>query len=173
MAHPTHGRTLGCKGPRLANGLLRRSLSGRRLLVVRRSLSFAATVAAVPLLLIACANSSAAVPTLTTDAPLNYDSRGDYAGVFGVVHTERDGSAFCVWVDSVAGVVRGRVNLIFPTGYSATPAGEVVDPGGAVVVSEGKKVAVSVMPALTDKLPGGCSAAGAGTARALHVVQDE
>jgi hypothetical protein len=103
---------------------------------------------------------------------LTYDSRGDYAGVFGVVHTETTGGALCVWVDSVAGIGRGRVNLIFPTGYSATPGGEVHGPDGAVAASDGRKVAVSVMPVLTATVPAGCSAAGVGTARALHIAQD-
>jgi hypothetical protein len=126
-----------------------------------------AAVVAVGVL--AALTGCAAGPALSTDSSLSYDSRGDYAGVFGTAHIEQADGGLCVYVDSEQGIGRGRVNLIFPGGWSATATGQVRDGWGSEVVSDGDRVAVSVAPTLVSTLPVGCSAAGVGTAKALHV----
>lgn len=110
-------------------------------------------------------------PHLATDGTLSYDNRGDYAGVEGVLQSEQAGGALCVYVDSTAGPGRGRVNLVFPAGYSAVGDRVVRDAEETIVASKGRRVLVSTMPELSKEAPAGCSSAGVGTARALHLEQ--
>jgi hypothetical protein len=141
---------------------------------VRRALLLAVTAASAVLPLAAC---SALVPTdgptLATSPAPAYDARGDYAGVFGVLRAERSGDRICLFVDATSGMATGRVDLVFPSGWTATAGGELRDAGGAVVARPGAKVAVSVLPALIDGTPAGCGSPGAATAQALHVAIDD
>lgn len=124
------------------------------------------------LLLAGCSGPQPVInPSVATDGSLTYDSRGDYAGVEGVLSTEQVGGALCVYVDSTAGLGRGRVNLVFPAGYSALGDRVVRDAEERTVASKGDRVVVSTMPKLTREAPAGCSSVGVGTARALHLEQ--
>ena len=150
-------------------GRLRRLLRPWTLPVMSRSLGAVLAVVGALAVLTGCA----AGPSLSTDATLKYDSRGDYAGLFGTAHVEQADGGLCVYVDSKSGIGKGRVNLIFPGGYSATSGGQVRDGWGSKVVSEGDRVAVSIAPSLVSTLPAGCTSAGVGTAKALHLERSE
>jgi hypothetical protein len=67
-----------------------------------------------------CRASAEVSLSVPTDATLTYDSNGDYAGIEGSLRGERSGERACLYVDSKRGLAEGRVNLVFPKGYSST-----------------------------------------------------
>jgi len=116
-----------------------------------------------------CRASPEVTLSVPTDGSLTYDARGDYAGLEGTLRGERSGSRACLYLDSTTGLAKGRVNLVFPKGYSSTDQLVLFDEQHRLVVKSGNPVVVAVAPVLSTVKPQGCSAAGAGTARALHV----
>jgi hypothetical protein len=107
--------------------------------------------------------------SVPTDATLTYDSKGDYAGVEGTLRGERSGKRACLYVNSKRGLAKGRVNLVFPKGYSSTDQLGLHDDKHRLVAKSGDPVVVSISPKLLTATPPGCSTPGAGTAQALHL----
>jgi hypothetical protein len=107
--------------------------------------------------------------SVPTDVSLTYNPKGDYAGLEGTLRGERSGFRVCLYLESTSGRAQGRVNLVFPRGYYSTDQLVLFDERHRRVAKTRNLVVVSIAPQLSSMTPHGCSAAGAGTARALHV----
>lgn len=109
--------------------------------------------------------------TVPTDASLTYNPAGDYAGLEGILRGERSGSRACLYIESASGLAKGRVNLVFPAGYSSTDQLALFDSTRRLIAKTRNPVVISIAPSLSAATPPGCSTPGVGSARALHVEQ--
>ena len=108
--------------------------------------------------------------TVPTDGSYSYDPSGDYAGVIGRLEARRTGDRVCFWVSSTTETGpfgRSPWYLVFPAGYHATAALDLIDDTGAEVAAVGDRVAVFTTTSALGTTPKGCATGT--TLGALHV----